>query len=107
LFLIHSAIGFHTKITLFIAENVWRVMVWAIEAVGKCRLYFYGTKDAPDGESVLVIANHISLLDWAYVLAVAGRRARLGAMKFFAKVRNAVEVVLEFAAANRTCFRGK
>lgn len=63
-------------------------MVWGMENWGRGKFYFYGTPNIPDRESALVISNHVSLLDWMYIFSIAGRKGRLGVMKFFAKVRN-------------------
>lgn len=36
-------------------------------------------------ENAFTVMNHLTFLDWAFLFTVAGRRGRLGVLKFFAK----------------------
>jgi len=61
-------------------------MVKGVEWWGGQKPYFSGDS-VPDRENAIVIMNHRTIIDWLFVFGVAGRRGRLGCVKFFAKVR--------------------
>ena len=64
---------------------LWAIMVLYTEALGGLRLVFYG--DTPViGESMLVLSNHVSELDFVVILALAARMdGTLPAVRFIAK----------------------
>lgn len=55
-----------------------------VERWGRAKYHFYGDK-IPMRENAFVTMNHMTLLDWAFLFSIAGRRGRLGVLKFFAK----------------------
>jgi 1-acyl-sn-glycerol-3-phosphate acyltransferase len=78
---------FLTKLMCYFADIQWRYFANGVEHWGRAKFHFYGNKAVPDRENCIVVMNHISILDWLYILNIAGRRGRMGCVKFFAKVR--------------------
>lgn len=73
------------KLNCYAAESVWRFMGGqGVERWGRAKYHFYGEK-IPMRENAFVTMNHMTLLDWAFLFSIAGRRGRLGVLKFFAK----------------------
>jgi 1-acyl-sn-glycerol-3-phosphate acyltransferase len=73
------------KLNCIIADWTWYLMGGlGMEKYGRSKYNFYGDK-IPMRENAFLISNHLTILDWAFLFSVAGRRGRLGTMKFFAK----------------------
>lgn len=72
------------KINISLADLNWRFMANVMESWGNLKMEFYGDK-IPDRETVVIISNHNTIIDWAFLFPVGGRRGRLGCIKFFAK----------------------
>jgi len=72
------------RLNCIIADWLWWMMGTGIEKYGRSKYHFYGDK-IPMRENAFLISNHLTILDWAFLFSVAGRRGRLGALKFFAK----------------------
>lgn len=81
-----------TKIMCYFADLQWRYFAMGTEYWGRAKFHFYGHKVVPDRENCIVVMNHLSILDWLYILNIAGRRGRTGCVKYFAKVRRGKSV---------------
>lgn len=75
----------NSKINLWLAEILWGFFgSIGIEYWGRSKYYFYGDK-IPMRENSIVTMNHRTFIDWAFSLPIAGRRGRVGCIKFFVK----------------------
>ena len=73
------------KLNCIMADWTWYFLGGlGIEKYGGSHYHFYGDK-IPMRENAFLISNHLTLFDWAFLFPIAGRRGRLGTMKFFAK----------------------
>lgn len=73
------------KLNCIMADWTWWFMGGkGVEGWGRSKYHFYGDK-IPKRENSFTVMNHRTLLDWAFLFSIAGRRGRLGVLKFFAK----------------------
>lgn len=72
------------KLTCIMADWTWWLFAVVVEKWGRSRCHYYGDK-IPMRENAFMSSNHITFMDWAFLFTIAGRRGRLGVLKFFAK----------------------
>jgi 1-acyl-sn-glycerol-3-phosphate acyltransferase len=73
------------KLNCILADWLWWFIGGkGVEAWGRSKYHFYGDK-IPMRENTFTTMNHLTFLDWAFFFSIAGRRGRLGVLKFFAK----------------------
>lgn len=74
-------------VTSFLAGTAWRLMNEAFEQLANGRIVLSGDEDIPEGESALIISNHVSFADVFLLHALALRKKMLPHCRYFAKVR--------------------
>jgi len=73
------------KLNCILADWTWWILGGkGIEQWGRSTYHFSGDQ-IPMRENAFAVMNHLTFLDWAFLFSVAGRRGRLGVLKFFAK----------------------
>lgn len=70
-----------------LAWTVWRWIQWIFEDVNGARVTISGDPLPANGESAVIVANHVSWNDFYMVQAVAVRAGMLGRCRYFAKIQ--------------------
>lgn len=81
-------------VTSFMAGTAWRLMDEAFEELANGRIVLSGDEDIPEGESALIISNHVSFVDVFLIHALALRKKMLSHCRYFAKVHACEQRIL-------------